>query len=175
MPHMKVSMWESLIRVMKPQLRVGIVGSRRRCSLTDRKIVFNLVEKIVVNNPHRDVVIVSGACRLGADNFAAEASRIYKLKLVEYPVVPGTYGERWEFAKAAFARNKSIAENSDVGFALVHQDRKGGTENTIHHYHDLKKKIYLVDESGRTYLSSIEEKNFSDVTQDPDKDRNSST
>lgn len=155
---------------MKEELRIGVIGSRRRCSLFDRKIVFNLIERLIVLNPHRDVIIVSGACRLGADSFAAEAARIYNVKLIEHPVPPGEYKQRWEYAKAAYERNRKIAEDSHVGFALVHEDRKGGTENTIHHYHDLKKKVYLVDATGKTYLSKMEERNFLDVARDPDKD-----
>lgn len=152
------------------ELRVGIVGSRRRCSLLDRKIVFNLVERLLVENPTRKLTIVSGACRLGADSFAAEAAKLYKVNLLEFPVPPGDYAERWMYAKAAFERNRKIAENSDVGFALVHKDRKGGTENTVLHYHDLKKNVYLVDELGKTYLSKMEERNVSDAAKDPDKD-----
>lgn len=154
----------------RKELRVGIVGSRRRCSLLDRKIVFNLVERLIGENPGRQLTIVSGACRLGADNFAAEAARLYKVNLVEFPVPPGDYSERWMYAKAAYDRNRKIAENSDVGFALVHKDRKGGTENTILHYHDLKKNVFLVDERGKTYLSKMEERNVSDAAKDPDKD-----
>jgi len=71
--------------------------------------------------------------------------------------------------QAAFARNKLVAEDADVGFALVASDRKGGTEDTVHHFHDLKKRIFLVDGMGRTYLSLMEERNVCDVTKDPDK------
>lgn len=154
---------------MKKELRVAIVGSRRRASLRDRKIVFDLVERLVASNPDRDVVLVSGACRLGADHFAAEASKIYNIPIKEFPVPPGEYTQRWQFAQAAFARNKLVAEDADVGFALVAPDRKGGTEDTVHHFHDLEKRIFLVDGMGRTYLSSMEERNVCDVTKDPDK------
>jgi len=155
---------------MKEELRIGIVGSRRRCNLVDRKIVFAFVEKMLRENPHRDLVIVSGACRLGADHFAAEAASIYKVKLKEWPVPKKEYANKGEYAQAAFARNKTIAEDSSIGFALVHSDRSGGTENTVKHYLDLKKKVYLVDGTGRTYLSSMEERNVCEVSRDPDKD-----
>jgi len=155
---------------MKEELRVGIVGSRRRCSLLDRKIVFNLVERLIENNPHRDLVIVSGACWRGADNFAAEASKLYGVKLVEHPVPKKEYTHKGEYAEAAYSRNRKIAEDSFVGFALVHENRKGGTEDTVRHYYDLKKKVFLVDGVGRTYLSRMEERNLLDVSKDPDKD-----
>lgn len=156
---------------MKEELRVGIVGSRRRFSLHDRKLVFNLVERLIENNPHRDIYIVSGACRLGADNFAAEACRLYlgKEKLIEFPVPKREYAHKGEYAHEAYARNLLIAQNSHVGYALVHPDRDGGTENTVGHYHTLKKRVYLVDGHGKTYLSSMDERNLLDVIKDPDK------
>jgi hypothetical protein len=154
---------------MKEELRVGIVGSRRRCTLRDRKLVFNLVERIIELNPHREVVIVSGACRLGADNFAAEAAKLYGIQLKEFPVPKREYAHRGEYAKEAFARNLLIAQDSHVGFAFVHPDRDGGTENTVGHYHNLKKKVFLVDAMGRTYLSTMDERNLFDVARDPDK------
>lgn len=135
------------------ELRVGIVGSRRRCSLKDRKIVFDIVKKLK-DLRDVDVTVVSGACRLGADNFAAEAARFYGVKLVEFPVPKKQYTHRGEFAMEAFARNRLIAENSDYGFALVHSSRTGGT---VSHYNDLKKKVFLVDDDGLTYLSTDEE------------------
>lgn len=133
-------------------LRIGIVGSRRRHTLSDRKIVFEIVEKAISKNPDKEIILVSGACHKGADAFAAEAARVYNVKIVEYPVPKVQYKHRGEFAKAAYARNRLIAENSDMGFALVSPDRTGGTENTIRHYVDLKKKVYLVDQDGSAYL-----------------------
>lgn len=155
---------------MKEELRIGIVGSRRRATLHDRKLVFNLVERIIQLNPHREVVVVSGACYKGADNFAAEAAKIYGVRLQEWPVPKKEYAHKGEYAQAAYARNLTIAQDSHVGFAFVHPDRDGGTENTVGHYHKLKKKVYLIDGMGRAYLSSIEERNFLEVARDPDKD-----
>lgn len=129
-------------------LKIGIVGSRRRNSHTDRKIVFKIVHALKKLDP----TIVSGACPKGADAFAAEAARSYGLELVEFPVPKGDYRSRGEFAAAAFARNKLVAEHSDIGFALVADDRTGGTENTVGHYKKMKKNVYIVDGSGALYL-----------------------
>lgn len=154
---------------MKSSLRVGIVGSRRRCSLTDRKIVFGLVEKLIRTYPQREITIVSGACRLGADSFAAEAAQLYGLKLLEFPVPKKDYAHRGEYREAAFDRNRLIAENSEMGFALVTRDRTGGTENTVEHYRKLRKRIILIDDVGRAYLSPSEESDRFDVKEDSDK------
>jgi len=107
----------------------------------------------------RKIVVVSGACKKGADNFAASAAKSFHVELLEFPVPKVTYVSRWEYAKAAYARNLTIAENSDVGFALVHDDRTGGTENTISHYNDLKKHVFLVDRHGKFYLKSLDKEN----------------
>ena len=138
------------------ELRVGIVGSRRRNSLYDRSIVFGLIETLVQQNPHRRLVIVSGACPKGADSFAAESARSHGLGLVEYPVPPVKYGSKWEFRQAAFSRNRLIAEDSHVGFALVSEDRTGGTENTIAHYVVMEKNVFIVERDGNVrYLSGV--------------------
>lgn len=150
------------------ELRVGIVGSRRRNTLRDRRLVLELVERLLEDNPHRTLVLVSGGCPKGADAFAAEAARVYGVKLVEHLPRPTHHG-RWAFVEAAFERNRRIAEDSQVGYALVHPDREGGTENTVGHYLELKKNVFLVDGEGRAYLSSMEERNISLGSKDPDK------
>ena len=125
-------------------MKIAIVGSRRRCSLFDRELVTN----IVMNARDRGDTIVSGACRSGADSFAKQICDLYKLTIKEFPVPEKNYKSKWEFREAAFARNKQIAEYCDVCFALVTQDRSGGTENTIDHCHELGKRVFLVLEDG---------------------------
>lgn len=154
---------------LKEQLRVGVVGSRRRNTLHDRKIVFGFLDRLIELNPHREIVIVSGACPKGADAFAAEYARITGVSLVEFPVPKVSYGSRGEFAQAAFARNKLIADDSVIGLALVAMDRTGGTENTVKHYTKQGKKVYLADDDCTLYLSLMEKGRETDVTKDPDK------
>lgn len=134
------------------QLRVGIVGSRRRNTIKDMRIVYRLVEKLIRHNPDKKIVIVSGGCPKGADKFAEEAADIYKLDKDIYPVPEGEYAHKGEWVAAAFARNREIPLHSDVVYALCHEDRKGGTENTIEHCRDLEKETYLVDENGNCLL-----------------------
>jgi hypothetical protein len=136
---------------MKEELRVAIVGSRRRNTLADRRMVYALVDKLIVQHGNSEIVIVSGACPQGADEFAASASRVCGLRLVEFPVPKVDYHSSGEFSQAAFKRNKQIAEYCHVAYCFVHPDRKGGTENTISHLRDLRKEYFIVDESG-SYL-----------------------
>lgn len=89
------------------------------------------------------------------------------LSLVEFPVPKKDYGSRGEFAAAAFARNKLIAENSDFGIALVASDRKGGTENTVKHYERMKKRVYIVSDLGDIYLDG-EKVTLSEIEKNPD-------
>ncbi|MAE81809.1 MAG: hypothetical protein CMB80_03655 [Flammeovirgaceae bacterium] len=116
-------------------MKIGIVGSRRRhCK--------DLVEALVAEFP-QGTVVVSGGCR-GVDSWAAEAAAKRGLGVIVYaPDLPSGNSPRWEFTKAYFARNKLIAENSDVLYAFVSPDRKGGTENTIKHAKELGRRIYI--------------------------------
>lgn len=150
-------------------LRVGIVGSRKRHSLKDRKLVFDIVDRLIEINKRREVIIISGACRLGADEFAAQAARAYKIKLIEFPVPNIRYESKRDYAVAAFSRNKTIAENSDCCFALVSDDRVGGTENTIKHFLEMNKKVFIVNVLGMIYLLKNEDGNASDVKRETDK------
>jgi len=136
---------------METPLRVGIVGSRRRATLFDRKIVHRLVEWLV-----RDVsqiVIVSGGCPIGADAFAEEAAKLYGLPTKIFPIDKTGVSTKWQFTTKAYERNAKIAENSEKLYALISDDRTGGTENTIKHALELGKPVYLVTSNGEVYLS----------------------
>jgi hypothetical protein len=137
------------------ELRIGIVGSRRRNTLADRKIVLDLVKHATIAFPEKRVVIVSGGAE-GPDAFAKEAAEIYGLEYADHPIPrdpPIT--SKQDFVFRAFSRNKDIVLDSHLLFALVHPDRLGGTENTVKHAADLKKKFFLVDQEGRCYLSGV--------------------
>lgn len=136
----------------KPEFRVGIVGSRRRATLIDRRIVFDIIHMLVATNPDMQIVLVSGACPKGADSFAAEHAKIFGTQIKEFPVPKKKYAHKGEWVAEAFARNRLIVENSDVIFALRAADKTGGTENTIKHAQELKKKTYEVDENGNLLL-----------------------
>lgn len=137
------------------EIRIGIVGSRRRNSLKDRSIVLDIVRSAVAAFPEKRIVIVSGGAD-GPDAFAREAAGIYGLDYADHPIRrdPPITSKR-EFVARAFGRNKDIVVDSHLVFALVHPDRKGGTENTVKHAMDLKKKFFLVDQEGRCYLSGV--------------------
>ena len=110
-------------------MNVGIVGSRRWKSRS-------AVESLVNTFP-ADTTVVSGGAR-GVDSWAAEFARKRGLKVVEFlPDLPSNGSPRWEYTKAYHARNRQIAEHSEVVYAFVAPDRKGGTENTIKYAKEL--------------------------------------
>lgn len=127
-------------------MRVGIVGSRRRNTLADRQMILDLVRDLK-EKFGESLVLVSGGCKTGADHYAEEAAVLHGVPIVLHPV-KGKFDTRWQFAQAAFARNEDIVKDSDVVFAQVASDRKGGTENTLGHCVTHKKPRWLIDEQG---------------------------
>lgn len=115
-------------------MKLGIVGSRRRCKLEDRQLLVKRVKEL------QPVMIISGGCSSGADLFAEEIAKnlgipitIYHPKLEcmkRYPY--------HEIVKANYARNQLIALECEYLLALVAEDRKGGTENTIEFFKKCK-------------------------------------
>jgi len=53
---------------------------------------------------------------------------------------------RWAYAEINYARNTTIAEDSDIIVAVVSFDRTGGTEDTIKKAIKLGKRIFLAKE-----------------------------
>jgi len=119
-------------------MRIGIVGSRR---WKNRGAVEDLIAAFPAGT-----VIVSGGC-MGVDTWAASAARDHGLEVIEHlPDLPPTGSPRWEFTQAYHARNRLIAEDVDVLYAFVAQNRRGGTENTIKHAMDLDVQVEVIFE-----------------------------
>tara|TARA_R110000824_G_scaffold12226_6_gene53549 strand:- start:14090 stop:14491 length:402 start_codon:yes stop_codon:yes gene_type:complete len=119
---------------------IGIIGSRRRDSDKD------FVEcKQVFSDIYQDGDrIVSGHCPQGGDRFAEELAEELGLtvengKLILHPADWDKHGRG-----AGFVRNTNIAEDSDILIAVVAEDRKGGTEDTIKKAIKYNKQIVLV-------------------------------
>jgi len=89
-------------------------------------------------------IIVSGGCASGADNFAKIICTELDREIVEFLPDLSSCSSYQEATKAYYTRNKQIAENADTVYALVSEDRTGGTENTIKHAVTLKKKVVIL-------------------------------
>ena len=131
-------------------MKIGIVGSRRRISFFDRRLILDLVRDM--KSMHGEgLTIISGGCHKGADNFAEQAAEIYGVPMVIHRP-EGNPKNNWEFRFAAYARNKKIAQDSDVLYALVSSERRGGTENTIRYMKNMGKDVWVECGGGTFYL-----------------------
>ncbi len=102
---------------------IGIVGSRRKNEIWH----YRSVEKEFLKHYEPGDRICSGLCRQGADDFAVSLAKIYTItEPLWFPAEWSKYGKA-----AGFKRNTDIAYNSDILIAMVADDRKGGTEDTI--------------------------------------------
>jgi hypothetical protein len=125
-------------------MNIGIVGSRRRNTIDDKNFVFDLVEFLFIELG-KELVIVSGGCKNGADRFTEQACNKFGIKkLIHRPRLFGAK-DKSDIVIRYYLRNKKIADDSDMLYALVADDRKGGTENTIKHMLEMRKSIVIVN------------------------------
>jgi len=101
---------------------IGIVGSRRRNSKEDYKIV----EKKFFELYEAGDWIISGGCPKGGDSFAEKIGIAYGIPFLIFPADWERYGRG-----AGMIRNNDIAKTCDYLIACVADDRLGGTEDTI--------------------------------------------
>lgn len=114
---------------------IGVVGSRRRNSDTDKSLV---VEKFFSIYEEGDI-ICSGLCKTGADKFALDIHEKNFIPCLWFPA-------NWPKYKlqAGFIRNTDIAKFSDILIACVAEDRTGGTEDTIKKFIEFHGKDNLI-------------------------------
>ena len=117
----------------------GIVGSRRRNTDKDwdtMELLWKslMSQGIVMPNDR----LVSGGCKEGGDRFAEMIARQCGIPLlIFYPNQNALdtkllkVNPRAAWAKINYARNTLVALTSDNLIAMVAEDRKGGTEDTI--------------------------------------------
>lgn len=117
---------------------IGVVGSRRRASLSDYEAVRAAITAVYEPGDS----LVSGGCPEGADRFCEHVASGLGLPVVKlsegeelstqyaacfiHPALWQRYGRQ-----AGFRRNTYIARDAQVLIACVAPDRKGGTEDTI--------------------------------------------
>jgi len=101
---------------------IGIVGTRRRNTESDFRKVLKKFKEIYEDGD----VLVSGGCPRGGDRFAEEIAKEAGLGILIFYPPWKTMGK-----SAGFHRNTKIAYWSETLIACVHEDRKGGTEDTI--------------------------------------------
>jgi predicted Rossmann fold nucleotide-binding protein DprA/Smf involved in DNA uptake len=123
------------LELFRGRLCAGIVGSRRR---QDMDNVQRLVDSL-----DKTTVIVSGGCQ-GVDSWAVMRAKERGMDTVVFR--PETMGNKlayFDVVKCYYDRNKRIAELSNIIYAFVSENRKGGTENTIKHANKLNKSVVI--------------------------------
>jgi len=121
-------------------MKIGIVGSRRRNTDEDLKKVTEVFNK-VKSEATDEVSIISGGATKGGDHFAEIIACLQNIPIKIY------YPDWDKFGRlAGFERNTYIARDSDILIACVHEDRKGGTEDTIRKFRRLypNRRVILV-------------------------------
>jgi hypothetical protein len=113
---------------------IGIVGSRKRNSKEDFIKCLNALKEIYEEGDY----LMSGGCPQGADNFAEQIARELGLTIIIHHANWKKYGKR-----AGIIRNQFIADDCNVLIALVAEDRKGGTEDTVKKVEKKGKKVIL--------------------------------
>ncbi len=115
-------------------MKLGIVGSRRRNGLADKAMLKARILEI------KPTILISGGCAEGADAFAEQIAKELGIPItIYYPkLVQGKDYSPAEVRDAMYARNIRIALECESLIALVADDRKGGTENTIGHFKGAK-------------------------------------
>ena len=115
---------------------IGIVGTRRRDTANDKLACLVAFDKVYEIGDS----IVSGGCPKGGDSFAEWIAKARGLTItIHYPNWNGPAKRA-----AGFVRNTKIAEDCDILLALVAEDRKGGTEDTIKKCIKLGKQVVLI-------------------------------
>jgi len=113
---------------------IGIVGSRQRNGNNDLQCCREAFDAVFEIGDR----IVSGGCSKGGDRFAEIIAKERGLTIIiHYPDWNG------QGRGAGFIRNTKIMEDADVLIALVANDRKGGTEDTVKKAMKLRKKVLL--------------------------------
>jgi len=108
------------------EMVVGIIGSRRRNTLSDKKLIEEELIKLINEYGRDNIKICSGGCSKGGDRFAEILASEYKIPIL---IHRAKWGEQGRIA--GFIRNSYIAKDSDILIAVVSNDRTGGTEDTI--------------------------------------------
>jgi predicted Rossmann fold nucleotide-binding protein DprA/Smf involved in DNA uptake len=112
------------------EIKIGIVGTRKRDTADDFRKVWNEYDDILQRNVNAEPTIVSGGAFKGADRFAVNIARDQGGKMITY--FPHGYN-----TLDYYHRNRLVAQECDKLIACVAPDRRGGTENTIQWFKSL--------------------------------------
>ena len=132
-------------------MKIGIVGSRR---YENKKRIKDFIFKIK-QEKGKDTIIVSGGCRDCADRYAKKYALELGLQYEEYPpfhevhnmycTIPASRYSKPYSVKNFFARNKIIANTSDMGVGFIPEGvESNGTMSTIKYGEKFGKKTIII-------------------------------
>ena len=132
-------------------MKVGIIGSREYQNFRKVKdTIFALKNKF-----GKDLTIVSGGCKDGADKFAKKFAIELECNYIEFnpahtpknlysALSENYYGKKYA-PKNFFHRNKMLASYSDYIIAFIPKGKKAsGTEHTIKEAKKAGKKVVII-------------------------------
>ena len=111
---------------------VGIVGSRRRNSMTDKELIKQELLKIL--EEYSVVKICSGGCSRGGDYFAEELSKEFKLEITIYKANWDKYGKKLGIPSMGSAYPDSY----------LFPDNAGGMKS-IHRFFEPQKELNIAN------------------------------
>ena len=133
-------------------MTVAIVGSRKYENKNKiKKFIFRLIEKY-----GKEVTIVSGGCKDGADRYAKKYALELGAQYKEYPpfhevhnlycVLPESCYSKPYSVKYFFVRNKQVAQNSDIVVGFIPDGiESNGTISTLKYAKKFGKKVMVID------------------------------
>ena len=132
-------------------MKIAIVGSRRYENRNKiKKFIFRLIEKY-----GKEVTVISGGCKDGADRYAKKYALELGLQYEEYPpfhdvhnlycpLPESRYGKPYS-VKYYHARNKIIAGTSDYVVAFIQRGcETDGTMSTLRYAEKFDKKTIII-------------------------------
>jgi len=133
-------------------MNIAIVGSRKYENKNKiKKFIFRLIEKY-----GKEVTIVSGGCKDGADRYAKKYALELGAQYREYPpfhevhnlycaLPESCYGKPYS-VKYFFVRNKQVAQNSDIVVGFIPDGiESNGTISTLKYAKKFGKKVMVID------------------------------
>ena len=123
---------------MNKPFYLGVIGARKRDEMRDMEIVCRVVDDYLQIHG-RNLILVSGGCKDGADNMAEIVAKNTGIPILiyhpeKYRIGKDFVGSKGAWQRINFDRNSEIAQKVDTLLALVEDlefDESGGTGDTV--------------------------------------------
>ena len=131
-------------------MKIAVVGSR---TYSNKRNIQNFMFRLKME--HKDMEIVSGGCKEGADKYAKKYALEFDINYSEFPPSHYAYNQHCVLESFKYGRpyaswhyhdrNKKIVEYSDVVAAFIPKDTTSkGTESTLKEAQKKEKKYCII-------------------------------